>query len=62
MLEKFKQNQSIAYKIISNTLNNKHYAHAYLIETNNCTEGFDFAAMPVINPIIRDCAILSKSG
>ena len=43
MLEKFKQNQSIAYKIISNTLNNKHYAHAYLIETNNCTEGFDFA-------------------
>lgn len=28
----------------------------------NLPEGFDFAAMPVINPIIKDCAILSKSG
>lgn len=40
MLEEFKQNQPIAYKIISNTLNNKRYAHAYLIETNGYVDGF----------------------
>ncbi len=40
MLEEFKLNQPIAYKIISNTLNNKHYAHAYLIETNNYVDAF----------------------
>ena len=43
MLEKFEQNQTIAHRIVSNTLDNKHYAHAYLIETNNCNDGFDFA-------------------
>lgn len=40
MLEEFKQNQPIAYKIISNTLNNKRYTHAYLIETNGYVDGF----------------------
>lgn len=34
MLEKFKEQQPVAYKIVKNSLDNSHYAHAYLIETN----------------------------
>ena len=40
MLEQFETKQPIAYKIINNTLNKKHFAHAYLIETNNYSESF----------------------
>ena len=40
MLEEFKDEQTIAYKIIKNTLSKQHFAHAYLIETNNYSESF----------------------
>ena len=40
MLEEFKDEQTIAYKIIKNTLSKQHFAHAYLIETNNYNESF----------------------
>ena len=43
MLEQYQNNQPIAYQIIENTLNKKHFAHAYLIETNGYDKGFDFA-------------------
>ena len=43
MLEQFETKQPIAYKIINNTLNKKHFAHAYLIETNGSDDGFVFA-------------------
>ena len=43
MLEQYQNSQPIAYQIIKNTLNKKHFAHAYLIETNGYDKGFDFA-------------------
>lgn len=43
MLEQYQNNQPIAYQIIENTLNKKHFAHAYLIETNGYDKSFDFA-------------------
>ena len=43
MLEQYQNNQPIAYQIIKNTLNKKHFAHAYLIETNGYGACFDFA-------------------
>ena len=42
MLEEFKDEQVIAYKIITNALQNGHYSHAYLIETNNYIESARF--------------------
>ena len=45
MLEEFKQQQPIAYKIIKNSLDNKHYVHAYLIETNGYDKGLQFATV-----------------
>lgn len=30
--------------------------------TTNLPEGYDYAAMQTLVPIIKDCAILSKSG
>ena len=43
MLEKFKEQQPVAYKIVKNSLDNSHYAHAYLIETNGYDKGLQFA-------------------
>ncbi len=43
MLEQYQNSQPIAYKIIKNTLSKKHFAHAYLIETNGYDKSFDFA-------------------
>ena len=43
MLEQYQNTQPIAYQIIENTLNKKHFAHAYLIETNGYDKSFDFA-------------------
>ena len=43
MLEQYQNSQPIAYQIIKNTLSKKHFAHAYLIETNGYDKGFDFA-------------------
>ena len=43
MLEKYKDIQSIAYKIVTNTLISGRSAHAYLIETNGYENGLSFA-------------------
>lgn len=43
MLEKYQSIQPIAYKIVTNTLNCEHFAHAYLVETNNYESGLSFS-------------------
>jgi len=42
MLEKYKKEQPIAQKILNNILLKKEFNHAYLIETNNYKNSFDF--------------------
>lgn len=43
MLESYKDSQSIMYKMLVNSINKKRISHAYLIETNYNSFGFDFA-------------------
>ena len=43
MFKKFIEEQKIPCKIIENIINNKHYAHAYIIETNGYDKSYDFA-------------------
>lgn len=43
MINLFEKEQPISAKIIKNSINNNHYAHAYIIETNGYEKGFDFA-------------------
>ena len=43
MLDNYIDSQPIAYKIISNQLNKELVNHAYIIETNGCGFGLDFA-------------------
>lgn len=38
MLEEFKQMQPIAFKVLSNALNNNKYAHAYIFEDNSSSD------------------------
>lgn len=43
MLEKYEKMQNIFYKFIVNSVNNGHVSHAYLIETNGVSYGYDLA-------------------
>ena len=43
MLDDYKDTQSTAYSILSNTIKNNRISHAYLIETLGNNKGFDFA-------------------
>lgn len=43
MLSEYQQHQYIAFKILSNSLENKHFNHAYLFETNGYEEGLNMA-------------------
>lgn len=43
MLEQFKKDQPIAYQIITKTLKNQNFAHAYLFETNGYNDGLKLA-------------------
>ena len=39
MLDDFKEEQNIVYKILINQLKNNKYSHAYLFETNGYSKG-----------------------
>lgn len=43
MLDDYKQTQVISYNILKNSINNQKLSHAYLIETNGNSDGFNFA-------------------
>ena len=43
MLDEYIEEQPLAYKIILNELKNKKLSHAYILETNGYSLGFDFA-------------------
>lgn len=43
MLDKYEKIQNIFYKYIINSVNNGHISHAYLIETNGVSYGYDLA-------------------
>lgn len=43
MLDDFKEEQSIMYKLLCNTVNKNKTSHAYLLEFNGYQRGFDFA-------------------
>ena len=43
MLKDYENVQPIAYKILSNTISNNHFNHAYLFETNGYEDGFNMA-------------------
>lgn len=43
MLDDYKQTQVISYNILKNSIINKKLSHAYLIETNGNSDGFNFA-------------------
>ena len=43
MLDSFVQNQSIVYKILTNSLDNDKLSHAYLFETNGNGQAYDMA-------------------
>lgn len=43
MINLFETEQPISSKIVKNSINKNHYAHAYIIETNGYEKGFDFA-------------------
>jgi len=43
MIDIFEKEQPIPSKIIKNSINKNHYAHAYIIETNGYEKGYDFA-------------------
>ncbi len=45
MLEKFKDQQPVAYRIVKNSLDNNYNAHAYLIETNGYDKGLQFVTI-----------------
>ena len=43
MLDEFKQEQTIMYKLLCNSINKNKASHAYLLEFNGYQRGFDFA-------------------
>lgn len=43
MLENYKNSQPIAYKILSNSIENNHFNHAYIFETNGYEDGLSMA-------------------
>lgn len=43
MLIDYKELQPVAYKILSNSIDNKHFNHAYLFETNGYEDGLSMA-------------------
>ncbi len=43
MLEKYEKMQNVFYKFIVNSVKNGHISHAYLIETNGVSYGYDLA-------------------
>ena len=43
MLDDFKEEQSIVYKILLNSVKKNRYSHAYLFELNGYSKGFDLA-------------------
>lgn len=43
MINLLEKEQPIASRIIKNSINKNHYAHAYIIETNGYEKGYDFA-------------------
>jgi DNA polymerase-3 subunit delta' len=43
MINLFENDQPITSRIIKNSVNKNHYAHAYIIETNGYEKGFDLA-------------------
>ena len=43
MLDKYEKTQNVFYKYITNSVENGHISHAYLIETNGVSYGYDLA-------------------
>ena len=43
MLEKYKETQIEAYRILENAIKKNEHSHAYIFETNGNSEGMDLA-------------------
>lgn len=56
MLDKYKDEQAVAYKILNNALLNNKLSHAYLFDTNYCNDSYDFVLSFVKSIICLDVA------